>query len=140
MTIQKKILIIDDEQDVITYLSAVLKSADYMTYSADSARAGFEKLREVEPDLVCLDIMMPKESGISFYARMKKDKRFEQIPVLVISGVIQEEEYDFHKFLPEKSIPPPQEYIEKPIKLENFLKTVQRLLEKDAPPAADENV
>ena len=91
---RKKILIVDDEQDVLRYLTAVLKNNDYMTYSADNARSGFHLLAEVRPDLVCLDIMMPRESGISLYAKMKRNKRFKNIPVLIRSGVVQEEEYD----------------------------------------------
>jgi len=125
---KKKILIVDDEQDVIQYLTAVLKNNDYMTYSADNASTGLDLLSEISPDLVCLDIMMPKESGISLYAKMKKNKRFSEIPVLIISGVVQEEEYDFQKFVPENSIPPPEQYIEKPIERKLFLNAVDRLI------------
>lgn len=125
---KKKVLIIDDEQDIVTYLMMVLEENGHVAYSADNVKRGLRMLEEVKPDLVCLDIMMPKESGISMYMRMKADKRYADIPVLIISGVEQEREFDFRIHVPDRAIPPPQQYLEKPIDVERFLRLVRRLV------------
>ncbi len=124
----KRIVIVDDEQDILTYLSVVLKGHAYLAYPADSAQAGLKLVSEVNPHLICLDIMMPKESGISLYTKIRKDSRFQHVPVLILSGVVREEEYDFRKLVPDESIPPPEAYLEKPIKVEHFLEVIHNLL------------
>ncbi|MDD3732202.1 MAG: hypothetical protein PHU88_07505, partial [candidate division Zixibacteria bacterium] len=78
-------------------------------------------------DLICLDIMMPRESGISFYIRLKKNDLLRGIPVVIVSGAIHLGEFDFRAYVPDTSIAPPEQYIEKPIVVEAFLKTVEEL-------------
>ncbi|MFZ5981758.1 MAG: response regulator [Candidatus Zixiibacteriota bacterium] len=123
-----KILIVDDEPDVLTYLQAVLENNGYETCSAESVEQGLKLLEGMTPDLVCLDIMMPRQLGLTLYARMKKDARWQNIPVLILSGVVQEEEFDFRNFIPDQKIPRPQDYLEKPIEREKFLETVERII------------
>ena len=127
----KKVLIIDDEPDVIKYLTEILKDNGYTTYSADVVELGMEILEKIKPDLVCLDIMMPKESGISMYVKIRKDERFKHIPVLIISGVVQENEFDFRSYVPDKSIPPPNYFFEKPISIARFMKIVDKFISPD---------
>jgi CheY-like chemotaxis protein len=128
---EKKVLIVDDEPDVVTYLTLLLENDGYTVYSASSAGEGFDLVEIVEPDLVCLDIMMPKQLGLSLYEKMKRKDKLKNIPVLIISGVISEQDFEFRKLVPDNSIPPPQEYMEKPIKRELFLKTVAGLIGGD---------
>lgn len=123
-----KILIVDDEPDVITYLTAVLENSGYKAFSADNADEGFEMLRIIEPDAICLDIMMPKELGLNMYSRLKKDEIFKNTPVIIISGVVSEENFEFRKLVPDNSIPPPHEYLEKPINRAQFLQIIDKLL------------
>jgi two-component system cell cycle response regulator DivK len=125
-----KILIVDDEPDVVTYLTAVLENAGYTAYSAANADDGFEMLKVVEPDLICLDVMMPHKLGLTMYLKMKKEVKFQDLPVLIISGVTSEAEFEFRKLVPDESIPPPEEYIEKPINRKQFLDCITRLIEK----------
>jgi CheY-like chemotaxis protein len=126
----KKILIVDDEPDVVTYLTTVLKHGGFTPISATTAQSGLEKVDAEHPDLICLDIMMPRASGITLYTRLKEDHRFRSIPVIVISGVVQAGEFDFREFVPDLSVPPPEEYVEKPICIDHFLETVSRLIPK----------
>jgi len=123
-----KILIVDDEPDVVTYLKAVLENHGFTTCSAESVEQGLKLLEDMTPDLVCLDIMMPRQLGLTLYAQMKKDERLKDIPVLILSGVVQEAEFDFRNFIPDKSVPRPQDYIEKPIEREKFLEIVERII------------
>lgn len=123
----KVILIVDDEADVIAYLSAVLDNYDCRIYSADNAEDGFEIAMELKPDLICLDIMMPKESGMSLYTKLRNTEQLRQIPVIIISGVEQAHEFDFFKFVEDRSVPPPEYYFEKPINVDEFCGVVDRL-------------
>ena len=123
----KTVLVVDDEPDVVTYLTTILKYNGFTPLSADSAHSGLETVKKTKPDLILLDIMMPKESGISMYTQLKEDKRFRDIPVVVISGVAQAKEFNFRDYVSDKSVPSPDEYLEKPIQVEQFLKVVKRL-------------
>ena len=123
----KKILIIDDEPDVNTYLEAILKSSGYETYSIIDVANAMDKVREIHPKLICLDIMMPKETGISFYTKLRKDKDFCKTPVIIISGVVESEKFNFHSFVSDKSVPAPECYMEKPINVEKFINKVKQL-------------
>ena len=123
----KKILIIDDELDVNIYLETVLKSNGFDALSINNVENAMNSVRKFHPKLICLDIMMPKETGISFYSKLRKDKKFSNIPVIIISGVVESEKFDFYSFVSDKSIPPPECYMEKPINVEKFIKKVKQL-------------
>ncbi|HDL04718.1 MAG: response regulator [Candidatus Zixiibacteriota bacterium] len=125
---RKNILIVDDEPDVVVYLSEVLESSNIDIYSADNAEAGWKLAGEVHLDLICLDIMMPGESGLSMYTRLRRTPDLKDIPVIIISGVEQEQEFDFRKFVDDEKTPPPEYYFEKPINVDDFVAVVERLL------------
>ncbi|MBN1212563.1 MAG: response regulator [candidate division Zixibacteria bacterium] len=127
----KKVLIIEDEPDVMEYLNTVLENNGYRTYTSTDAENAFAMVKEIVPDLICLDIMMPRESGLSFYKRLKETKTLKNIPVVVVSGVIQQGEFDFRSFVPDETIAPPERYIEKPIVVDDFLDTVAELTASD---------
>ena len=123
-----RVLIVDDEPDVATYLATVLRARGHTPVVAGSVRAGYELLSEALPDLICLDIMMPRESGISMYIRLKEDSDTEPIPVIVISGVVPEGGFDLRSYVKGKSVPPPECFLEKPVDVEEFIATVERLV------------
>jgi len=128
----KNILIVDDEFDVATYLAAILESNGYSPHTASSVDQGLEMVRKVEPELICLDIMMPGESGISLYLKLKQDPSFVKIPILIISGVEQVGEFDFRSYVSDETVPPPERFLEKPIKVEEFLNVIEQLLSVDS--------
>ncbi len=124
---EKKILIIDDEPDVVTYLSTVLEANGYKSYATGNIKTAMEQVKEIRPDLICLDIVMPQETGISFYTRLRQDKKFKTIPVIIISGIVELEKFDFRTYTKDDSIPPPECYMEKPIDVEKYIKKVKHL-------------
>ena len=123
----KLVLIVDDEPDVRTYLTTVLKHHGYTVVTADAAPTGLAMVVQAKPDIICLDIMMPKESGISLYRQLREDSRFRSIPVVIISGVAPAQEFNFRDFAPDPSVPAPEEYFEKPVELDRFLAVIERL-------------
>ena len=126
----KKIMIIDDEPDVTTYLSAILKSNGYESFQVRDISKAMDIVHEVSPDLICLDIMMPGETGISFYIKLRQDKKFEDIPVIIISGVIESDKFNFRTYVTDKNIQAPQYYMEKPINVERYIEHVKQLTQK----------
>ncbi len=135
----KRILIVDDEPDVVRYLSSVLESHDYEVATADNSADAMEAVRGHRPDLICLDIMMPEESGLSLYVKLRRQERTRRIPVIVVSGMVPESEFDLYNYVNDTSISPPEAYVEKPIDVSIFLDTVARLAQgrsSDAPSGA----
>ena len=124
----KKILIVDDEPDVVAYLSAVLESHGYSPYSAADIKTAVKLVKEIHPDLICLDIVMPNETGMSFYIKLQQEKKFKNIPVIMISGIIEADKFDFRSFVKDPKIPAPKYYLEKPVEVGKFIKYVESLL------------
>ena len=83
----KKILIIDDEQDIITFLVTLFKKNGYETVTAMNGVQALEIVQKEKPDLITLDLQMPQESGTGFYRKFGRDKEHSQIPVIIISGL-----------------------------------------------------
>ena len=83
----KKILIIDDDPTIVTYLTALFSDNGYTTCSATSSMEGLEVVKEEKPDLICLDLQMPGEWGPRFYRKLRKDKVLKDTPVVVVSGI-----------------------------------------------------
>jgi CheY-like chemotaxis protein len=82
-----KVLIIDDEPDVVTYLAAILEKGGHRAHVAPDGRKGFEVCKAVRPDVVCIDIMMPEETGLSLYRRIRSDDEVGDTPVIFVSAL-----------------------------------------------------
>ncbi len=83
----KKIMIIDDDPDIRSYLKDVLEDAGYHTDSARDGVEGLEKVQVSPPDLIALDMDMPQRGGTMFYVKLRKEPVLADIPVVVITGV-----------------------------------------------------
>lgn len=83
----KKILIVEDDPIVASYLSDLFKDNGYTTVAARDGETGMELARSERPDLITLDIDLPRSSGTIFYATMRRDSELRDIPVVVVSGV-----------------------------------------------------
>jgi CheY-like chemotaxis protein len=121
----KKILVVDDEPDVVTYLSAVLRDNGYEALEACDGEEALDKIKNTRPDLVTLDITMPEMTGVKAYRTMKEDENLKTIPVVIVTGVA----HDFKQFISSRTqVPPPDGYLEKPVTPEALLAEVARLL------------
>ncbi|MEW5925448.1 MAG: response regulator, partial [Candidatus Zixiibacteriota bacterium] len=115
---------------VLDYLTTVLQANGYDAIKCKTADKGMAIVQQNHPDLICLDIMMPKETGISFYTKLKRMKEYKDIPVVIVSGIIQRGEFDFRSYVNDDAIEEPDHYIEKPIVVEDFLNLVKDLISK----------
>ena len=83
----KKILIIDDDPEIISYLKDVFEEAGYETVGAKNGVEGLEMAQVHKPDLITLDMDMPARGGTLFYVKLRQEPQLAEIPVIVISGV-----------------------------------------------------
>jgi len=126
---KKTILVVDDEEDVIVYLSTALKSAGFNVIAARDGFEAIEQVRKKMPDLISLDLVMPKRSGAKFYRELVKNKKWAKIPVLIVTGHARD---DLGKAdLKSLVMSGPGIYLEKPVKPENYIASVKRLLGMD---------
>jgi len=83
----KKILVIDDDPIVVKYLKTLFDDNGYETASAKDGTEAEDIVKQFKPDLITLDLEMPKEWGPRFYRKMIKNDELKDIPVIVISGI-----------------------------------------------------
>lgn len=123
----KKILVVDDEADVLTYLTTFFQDNGFETVTAENGKQAFEKAKSEKPDIITLDISMPEESGVRTFRDLQEEDRTKGIPVIIITGVTSE----FRKFISErKQVEPPIAYFEKPIDREELLAKINEILGK----------
>lgn len=122
---KKTILVVDDEPDIVTYLTTVLQDSGYNTVSAANGEEAMAAIKADCPDLVCLDITMPEKSGVKTYRELREDPEYKDLPVIVVTGVSR----DFEQFIStRKQVPPPTDYVAKPIERDEFLSKVAKAL------------
>jgi CheY-like chemotaxis protein len=125
----KRILIVDDEKDMHVYLGTLFRRAGYQTEVAADAEEALSKALAWPPDLVTLDLLMPRGSGVKAYQQLRSRVETRAIPIVVLTGLARHEEL----FRQIEALPPPQAIVEKPIDRESFLGLVGELLGE--PPA-----
>ncbi len=118
----KKILIVDDEQDIVESLQFVLETAGYDCHCAYDGEEGLNLAREVLPDLIILDVMMPKINGFKICRLLKYDNKYKNIPILMLTARSQEED----KLIGEET--GADEYITKPFEIDEIVRKVEGYL------------
>jgi len=129
---KKKILIVDDELDVRIYVATLFETSGYTPITARNGIEGLQKARELAPDLIILDVMMPKAGGAALYRDLKADQQLKDIPVIMLTAVGQKSFSHYLKMLDlkdEGTIPRPDAYMEKPLDHEKLLELAHKLLD-----------
>ncbi len=88
----KKIIIVEDETVLQKAMSIELLSAGYQALTASNGEAGLELIKQEKPDLVLLDLMLPKLNGFEVLAKLKADEGTKNIPVVILSNLGQDED------------------------------------------------
>jgi CheY-like chemotaxis protein len=124
-TQRPRVLVVDDDQDVVGYLESVLRDNGYEVTGTTDSGAALDLARRLRPDLICLDIVMPPPTGVKVYRELRCDPALAHVPIVMITGVMQEfREFIHHR----KKVPPPDGYIAKPFEIPNLLATIERAL------------
>lgn len=126
----KKVLIVDDDVDLVEAVSILLETKGYVVISANSGEEGFKMAKAQSPDLMLLDVMMThKSEGFDIARNLKNDKITKDIPVVMVTGIKKEMNLPFG-FEPDDEWLPVKAVLEKPVKPEALLKTVEEFIKK----------
>jgi len=126
----KKVLVVDDDPMLITYLKTLLEDNGYEVISAKDGNEGLEKTKKEKPDAITLDLLMPGKTGIKMFHELRRDESLKKIPVIVVTGIATEYQgfSNFKDFLSKQKISAPEAYLEKPINEKEFISTLRQLL------------
>ncbi len=145
----KQVLVVDDDKNTVKYLSALLRDHGYDPVPAYDGRQGLDKVKQAKPDLIVLDVMMPKKTGFVLFEQIKKDERYKDIPILMLTAVtgvlgklddhmeeIFEKSYDSLREslrkkireMREEGLVRPEMFVDKPVDPESFLAKVRQLI------------
>lgn len=134
----RKILIVDDDPDIVDSIKMVLEANSYEVISGSSAEEGMALLREKKPDLVLLDVMMPTGTeGFEFVWELRSDPnpRIKNIPIVMLTAIHGTTEL---RFYPEETDTtykageylPVQGFIDKPVEPRSLITQIEKLLVK----------
>ena len=139
----KRILIVDDEPDAISYISSVLEDNGYEYLSAEDGEQGLELAKKEKPDMILLDLIMPGKSGMLMFQELKKDPELGKIPVIVVSGASDALGVDLRNFMirqprkkrekvvettGETQFTEPNAYVDKPVDPDELIKVIEENL------------
>ena len=128
---KKTVLIVEDELDMRIFLSTLLETSGYQPIITRDGHEGLLKAKDVCPDLIILDVMMPGEGGVQMYRQLKTDKTLCDIPVIMLSAVTRKTFAHYLNMVNARlkdTIPDPDAYIEKPPEAEDLLKMTTTLI------------
>ncbi|MEW6348326.1 MAG: response regulator [Thermodesulfobacteriota bacterium] len=126
----KKILVVDDEPDMLTFLTTLLEDSGYDTITAMDGDEALVKAKSEKPDLISLDLLMPNKTGIKMYRELRKDDEIKDIPVVMVTGFGKDDvpQMDFKEWIKHRAIKPPEAYIEKPVEKDVLLEAIKKAI------------
>ena len=125
----KKILIIDDDPDLVDAVKMILESKKYQVAAAYGGLEGLQKARQEHPDLIVLDVMMPDKDGYAVCKELKTDSALRTIPVLLLTAVVSH--IPTTRFTQQMGLETEaDDYLDKPVEPETLVKRIETLLSK----------
>ena len=127
----KKAMVVDDNPDVRRFSVAVLEENGYTAFVAEDGESGLRMIKEEKPDLVLLDVLMPRQSGVRLYRELKTAKSLKDIKVIVLGEIAKKAFLRSQKALTEfggKEVPEPKVYLEKPVEPEVLAEEIKKIL------------
>jgi CheY-like chemotaxis protein len=85
----KRVLVVDDDENTRRFLSVALEANGYTPVTAEDGDDGFNKVQEEKPDLILLDVMMPKKTGFVLFKQLRRKEEFKDIPVIMLTAVAE---------------------------------------------------
>ncbi len=124
-----KILIVDDDPDLVEAVTMILRSKRFEVAAAYNGKEGIEKVKTERPDLVVLDVMMPEKDGYTVCKELKSDPQWSHIPILLLTAVashVPTTRYTQQMGMETEA----DDYIDKPVEPEVLVKRIETLLAK----------
>lgn len=126
---KKTVLVVDDEADVRNFLKVALVAAGFDVVTANDGFEALEQVKKSVPDLISLDLVMPKKSGAKFHRELTRNREWAKIPIIIVTGHARD---DLGKAdLKELTMSGPGIYLEKPVKPDNYIAAVKTILGMD---------
>ena len=124
MSEKRRILIVEDEAELVEMIKMRLEAADYEVISAFDGQEGLDVAKKEKPDLIILDLMLPKMGGYKVCGLLKKDARYARIPVIIFTARAQEEDIKLSQEVNADA------YIIKPFEPQVLLSKIKELLNR----------
>jgi CheY-like chemotaxis protein len=146
----KKVLVVDDDDNTRRFLTVALEENGYEAITAEDGDEGYRKIEEEIPDLILLDVMMPKKTGFSLFKQLRRKEEYKDIPIIMltgVAGVLEEDdamaegdtfESPFDSLreglrrgiakMREEGIIRPERFIDKPIDPEELIESVRGII------------
>lgn len=136
MNEKPKILVVDDDADLVETIRLVLESKNYRVVSALNAKEGLDKVKSERPDLILLDIMMPQGTEgfhLVWNLRQEQEKYFQEVPIIVMTAIHQKTGLRFYPDTGDASYKageylPVQDFLDKPVQPDRLLERVEHAL------------
>ena len=119
---REKLLVVDDEKDFVGFISERLEAKGFDILKAFDGKEGLGMARTQKPDLIILDVAMPEMNGYDVCRRLKADRNYKSIPIIMLTAKFQPNDILFGKEMGSDA------YLTKPLELELLLNTVNALL------------
>ena len=127
----KRVLCVDDDPDIRLFVVTVLEENGYTPLTATNGEEGLEIIKKERPDLVTLDVLMPRQSGIKMYRELRTDDSLKNIPVILLSGIARRTFLRSQEALTEfgsENVPEPEAYMEKPVEPEELAEMIKKVI------------
>ncbi len=118
---KKKILVVDDDPAIVKLVKSILEGEGFEVETANDGIDALVKVKEVKPDLMVLDIMMPELNGYDVCHKIKFDSPYKEIPILLLTSRDQEIDSRIGQMMGIT-------YLQKPLKRETFLSEIKKLI------------
>ncbi len=120
----RKVLVVDDEEDVRTFLVTLFEDAGATVIEAADGDTAIEIAQREKPDLISLDISMPGKDGVETFCEIRKTAGIEATPVCIVTG-----HPEFRKVIYDREVPPPEGYLEKPVDEDKLIAYASHIIE-----------
>jgi len=124
---QPYILIVDDDPDILEGITTILETLSYRLATARDGKQCMEMIEEEVPDILILDLLMPRMDGWGVIRELRSEPRFNNLPIMVLTTVVEDasrRRYELETGLAMDV----QEYIQKPAKPDDLIHCIERLL------------
>ena len=123
-----KILIIDDDEDFNLSVRIVLEAHDFEVETATTPEEGIDKVLNTEPDLVILDVMMPRGyEGFDVAREIREEHNLKELPIVILTNVHNVRKMPY-RFAPDEGYLPVDVFLDKPVELDALVATIREML------------